>query len=118
MADFSAACARGRARRGRSRTQGDAFGGAKGEPEDADPAPISSVIRVRGVVESAIYSGGALARGRRLARGGRLLRSRLPLGAARLRRASRREPLLDRVEPPAQCAHLLVEVVELVVRDG
>src|SRR3954454_20020929 len=102
MADLSAACARGRARRGRSRTQGDAFGGAKGEPEDADPVPISRGIRVRGGVESAIYSGGALAQGGRLALGGQLLRSRLLLGGARLRRAGRREPLLDRVEPPAQ----------------
>src|SRR3954451_21336608 len=56
--------------------------------------------------------GGALAR----ARG--LLRRRLPLRAARLRRAGRREPFLDRVEPPVERAQLLVEVVELVVRDG
>src|SRR5436190_22708824 len=41
MVDSAAACARGRARSSRSRTQGEAFGGAKGEPEDADPAPIS-----------------------------------------------------------------------------
>jgi hypothetical protein len=54
MVDSMAACARGRARSSRSRTQGEAFGGAKGEPEDADPAPISRVIRVRGVVESTI----------------------------------------------------------------
>src|SRR3954463_5946965 len=56
MADPAAARAWGRARSSRSRTQGEAFGGAKGEPEDADPAPISRVIRVRGVVESAIYA--------------------------------------------------------------
>src|SRR3954464_13550228 len=61
MIDPAAARARGRAKSSRSRTQGEAFGGAKGEPEDADPAPISRVIRVRGVVESAIYGpeGGA-----------------------------------------------------------
>jgi hypothetical protein len=56
MADSAAACARGRARSSWSRTQGEAFGGAKGEPEDADPAPISRVIRVREVVEFAIYT--------------------------------------------------------------
>src|SRR5881392_3445564 len=55
MVDSAAACARGRARSSRSRTQGEAFGGAKGEPEDADPAPISCVIRVRAVVGPAIY---------------------------------------------------------------
>src|SRR5918912_3745467 len=54
MGDSAAARARGRARRGRSRTQGEAFGGAKGEPEDADPAPISRVIRARGGAELAI----------------------------------------------------------------
>jgi hypothetical protein len=54
MVDSAAACARGRARSSRSRTQGDAFGGAKGESEDADPAQISRVIRARGVVESTI----------------------------------------------------------------
>jgi hypothetical protein len=56
MVDSAAACARGRARSSRSRTQGEAFGGAKGEAEDADPAQISRVIRVRGVVESTIYA--------------------------------------------------------------
>jgi len=45
----------GRARSSRSRTQGEAFGGAKGEPEDVDPAQISRVIRVHGVGESTIY---------------------------------------------------------------
>src|SRR3954471_16512369 len=54
MVDSAAACARGRARSSRSRTQGEAFGGAKGEPEDADPAQISSVIRACGVAESTI----------------------------------------------------------------
>src|SRR5437763_16149105 len=39
---------RGRARSSRARTQGEAFGGAKGEPEDADPAQRGRVIRVRG----------------------------------------------------------------------
>src|SRR5437763_4686997 len=56
MVDSAAACARGRARSSRSRTQGEAFGGAKGEPEDADPAQISRVIRARGVGESTIYN--------------------------------------------------------------
>src|SRR3954449_13512878 len=59
MGDSAAACARGRARSSRSRTQGEAFGGAKGEPEDADPAPISRVIHACGVVESAFYPGEA-----------------------------------------------------------
>src|SRR3954452_9287423 len=58
MVGSAPACARGRARSSRSRTQGEAFGGAKGEPEDADPAPISRVIRARGVVESAISGSG------------------------------------------------------------
>src|SRR3954466_2190212 len=59
MADPAAACAGGRAKSSRSRTQGEAFGGAKGEPEDADPAPISRVIHACGVVESAFYPGEA-----------------------------------------------------------
>jgi len=54
MVGFAAACARGRTRSSRSRTQGDAFGGAKGEPEDAESAQISCVIRVRVAVEPAI----------------------------------------------------------------
>jgi hypothetical protein len=54
MVDSAAAWARGRARSSRSRTQGEAFGCAKGEPEDADPAQISRAIRVREVVGSAI----------------------------------------------------------------
>src|SRR3954449_13538045 len=59
MVGFSAACVRGRVRSSRARTQGDAFGGAKGEPEDAGPAQISRVIRVRGVVGSIILAGPA-----------------------------------------------------------
>jgi hypothetical protein len=54
MIDSAAACARGRARPSRSRTQGEANVEAIGEPEDADPATVSRVIRVRGVVESII----------------------------------------------------------------
>src|SRR5436190_17098 len=117
MVDFTAACfpsplatasVRGRARSSRSRTQGEAFGGAKGEPEDADPAQISRVIRARGVVESAI-SGGAFARG------GRLPRSRLSLRRARLRGALRRQALLDRVEPAGEGAQLVLQLAELLV---
>src|SRR5881397_3090971 len=55
MIDPAAACARGRARPSRSRTQGEANVGAIGEPEDADPAPVSRVIRVRGVARLVIY---------------------------------------------------------------
>jgi len=35
-------------------TQGDALGGTKGEPEDAEMRRYSRVIRVRGVVGSVI----------------------------------------------------------------
>src|SRR3954464_13517896 len=55
MSDSTAACTRGRARPSWSRTQGEAHAGGMGEPEDADPAQVSRVIRVRGVVESLIY---------------------------------------------------------------
>jgi hypothetical protein len=54
MVDSAAACARGRAKPSWSRTQGEANAGAIGEPEDADPAPVSRVIRVRAVVGSII----------------------------------------------------------------
>jgi hypothetical protein len=54
MIDPVAACARGRARPSRSRTQGEANVEAIGEPEDDDPATVSGVIRVRGVVGSVI----------------------------------------------------------------
>src|SRR5207248_110930 len=54
MGDSAAACTRGRGRPSWSRTQGEAHAGGMGEPEDADPARISRVIRVRGVAESPI----------------------------------------------------------------
>jgi len=54
MIDSAAACARVRARPSRSRTQGKANVEAIGEPEDADPATVSGVIRVHGVGESVI----------------------------------------------------------------
>jgi hypothetical protein len=54
MVDFTAACARGRARPSWSRTHGEANAEVIGEPEDADPATVSRVIRVREAVESAI----------------------------------------------------------------
>jgi hypothetical protein len=54
MTDFTAACAWGRARPSRSRTQGEAFGGAKGEPEDDDMRSAARVIQACGVVESVI----------------------------------------------------------------
>jgi hypothetical protein len=38
----------------RSRTQGEANTGRIGEPEDADPAPISRIHPARAVVESII----------------------------------------------------------------
>jgi hypothetical protein len=41
-------CDRGRAWPSRSRTQGAAFGGAKGKPEDAEMRRARCVIRVRG----------------------------------------------------------------------
>ena len=65
MLGFAAACAWGRAWPSRSRTQGAAFGGAKGKPEElalrARTAPFgrsmrsaTRVIQVCGVVESSI----------------------------------------------------------------
>jgi len=54
MTDPAAARAWGRARPRRSRTQGEALGGTKGEPEDAEMRRYSRVIRVRGVVGSVI----------------------------------------------------------------
>src|SRR6266516_4556596 len=72
MIGSTAACARGRARP-RSRpcirasrvdsgdvTQGDALGGTKGEPEDAEMRRDSRVIPVRGVVGSVIYYAGSV----------------------------------------------------------
>src|SRR3954470_22787221 len=55
MGDSAVACTRGRGRPSWSRTQGEAHAGGMGEPEDADPAQVSRVIRVRGVAESPIY---------------------------------------------------------------
>ncbi len=46
-ADFGSTCDRGRAWPSRSRTQGAAFGGAKGKSEDAEMRSAMRVIRVR-----------------------------------------------------------------------
>jgi hypothetical protein len=54
MADAMAACAWGRAGPSRSRTQGAAFGGAKGKPEDAEMRSAMRVIQVCGVMGSVI----------------------------------------------------------------
>lgn len=54
MADFTARCDWGRAWPSRSRTQGAAFGGAKGKPEDAEMRSARPVIQVCLAVESAI----------------------------------------------------------------
>jgi hypothetical protein len=53
MVDFPAARDWGRAWPSRSRTQGAAFGGAKGKPEDEEMRSTTRVIR-RGFVESTI----------------------------------------------------------------
>jgi hypothetical protein len=55
MPAFMAACAWGPDWSSRSRTQGEAFGGAKGEPEDAEMRSARRVIQVCGVVEAGIY---------------------------------------------------------------
>src|SRR5687768_12680073 len=57
MSDPTALCGRGRAWRSRSRTQGEAFGGAKGEPEDVEMRRATRVIRMRVVVGSIIEAG-------------------------------------------------------------
>jgi hypothetical protein len=54
MVDSVAACDWGRVWPSRSRTQGAAFAGAKGKPEDAEMRSATRVIQVRGVVESTI----------------------------------------------------------------
>jgi hypothetical protein len=54
MVDSTAACDWGRAWPSRSRTQGAAFGGAKGKPEDEEMRSATRVIQVCGVVESTI----------------------------------------------------------------
>jgi hypothetical protein len=54
MIDSTAAWAWERARPSRSRTQGEAFGGAKGEPEDEDMRSAARAIQVCAVVESVI----------------------------------------------------------------
>jgi hypothetical protein len=46
-----ATCAGGHAWPSRSRTQGEAFGGAKGEPEGADMRSATRVIQVCVIVE-------------------------------------------------------------------
>jgi hypothetical protein len=55
MIDFRSACARGFGRPSSSRTQGEAFGGAKGEPEDAEMRSAGRIIRVCADRESVIY---------------------------------------------------------------
>jgi len=54
MAGFRSACDRGCAWPSRSRTQGAAFGGAKGKPEDAEMRRARRVIRARGDWDPAI----------------------------------------------------------------
>src|SRR6476661_5663028 len=54
MAASAAACDWGRAWSSRSRTQGAAFGGAKGKAEDAEMRSATSVIQACGVVKAAI----------------------------------------------------------------
>jgi hypothetical protein len=54
MIDFRSACARGFARPSSSRTQGEAFGGAKGEPEDAEMRRAGRISRVCADWESVI----------------------------------------------------------------
>ena len=59
MIGSAAACARGRARASWARKQGEANTRCGiGEPDDADPATLLRVIRVRGVVGSVIYQTG------------------------------------------------------------
>jgi hypothetical protein len=55
MIDSTAACDWGRAWPSRSRTQGAAFGGAKGKPEDDEMRRAMRVIQVWGVVESIFF---------------------------------------------------------------
>jgi len=54
MVDSTAAWDWGCAWPSRSRTQGAAFGGAKGKPEDAEMRSAPHTIQVCGVVESTI----------------------------------------------------------------
>jgi hypothetical protein len=54
MIDAAAACAWERARPSRSRTQGEAFGGAKGEPEDEDMRSGARAIQACSVAGSVI----------------------------------------------------------------
>jgi hypothetical protein len=54
MTAFMAACDWGRAWSSRSRTQGAAFGGAKGKPEDEEMRSATGVIQVCVVVEAVI----------------------------------------------------------------
>jgi len=54
MIDSAATCAWWRAWPSRLRTHGEAFGGAKGEPEDEEMRSATGVIQVCVVVESVI----------------------------------------------------------------
>jgi hypothetical protein len=54
MTAFMAACDWGRVWSSRSRTQGAAFGGAKGKPEDAEMNSATRAIQVCVVVEAVI----------------------------------------------------------------
>jgi hypothetical protein len=54
MPAFLAACAWGHAWSSRSRTQGAAFAGGKGKPEDEEMRSATRVIQVCGVVEAGI----------------------------------------------------------------
>src|SRR4051812_8251875 len=48
MTEFESACTRGRAWPSRSRTQGEAFGGAKGEPEMRSARRVIGCAGIRG----------------------------------------------------------------------
>jgi len=54
MIGFQSTCARKFTRSSSSRTQGEAFAGCKGEPEDAEMRSIGWIIRVRVDWESVI----------------------------------------------------------------
>src|SRR2546421_11062734 len=68
MIDPAAACARGRARPSRSRTQGDANAGSHWRARGHGDAQVSHAIRVRGVVGSVISEHAGWFSGTRIAR--------------------------------------------------
>ena len=72
MIEFESACNRGRAWPSRSRTQGEAFGGAKGEPEDAEMRRARRAIRACVDSDSVILGLYGSSSGARLTSGARL----------------------------------------------